>query len=116
MSIFKKNEKKIPDGKFRIIKIGKEALIEFIYESMLDNQEAFFNVTDVTSIATHFDIDLEKGELTCVVRNQDERSELSEADIDALYSKLESKLESTTNTLFCDDRYIELSKEEIEKL
>ena len=116
MSIFKKNEKKIPDGKFRIIKIGKEALIEFIYESMLDNQEVFFDVTDVTSIATHLDIDLEKGELICVVRNQDERSELSEADIDALYSKLESKLESTTNTLFCDDRYIELSKEEIEKL
>ena len=36
MSIFKKKAKRIPEGNYRIIKIGKDALYEFIYESFMD--------------------------------------------------------------------------------
>ena len=38
----KKEEKKIPDNTYRVIKISKDALYEFIYESFIDNQEIFF--------------------------------------------------------------------------
>ena len=48
MPFFKKQEKTIPDGKYRVIKIGKDALFEFIYESIIDNQECFFDVSDGT--------------------------------------------------------------------
>ena len=41
MSIFKKKEKTIPQNKFRIIKIGKDAIYEVLREYIIDNQENF---------------------------------------------------------------------------
>ena len=34
----------IDENKIRVIKIGKEALFEFIYEKIIDNQEQYFDV------------------------------------------------------------------------
>ena len=114
MNFFKKSEKRIPDGTYRVIKIGKEALFEFIYESIIDNQENFFNVSDGTSIVTSFDIDWEKGELICVARNEYAENEHLQFEIDT--KKLLSKLKNTTDTLYNDNRYIELSKMDIDNL
>lgn len=41
MSFFKKQEKTIPEGKYRIIKIGKDAIFEVLREYIIDNQEDF---------------------------------------------------------------------------
>lgn len=114
MSLFKKKEKTIPEGKYRIIKIGKEALFELIYESIIDNQEYFFDVTDGTKIVTNFEINWETGELICIARNEYSENEHLQFDIDA--KKLMSKLQDTTNTLYNDNRYIEMSDEEIKNL
>ena len=65
----KKIEKKIPDNTYRVIKISKDALFEFIYESFIDNQETFFDITDVTKIATSFDIDWENDSFIMVAQN-----------------------------------------------
>ena len=108
-------EKTIPDNKYRIIKIGKKALFEFLYESVIDHQKEFFNVSDFTSIVTEFDIDWEKGEFICIARNELEEDEhLQFPYIDT--KKLLEKLKETTMSLFADDRYIELSKTEIENI
>ena len=37
----KKIEKKIPENTYRVIKISKEALFEFIYESFIDIRKLF---------------------------------------------------------------------------
>ena len=108
-------DKRIPDDKYRIIKIGKEALFELICEAFKDSEEEFFDVTDATTIVKSFSIDWEKGEFICVARNElPEEEEHLQFDVDT--NELISKLENTTNTLFAPNRYIEVSKNYIDNL
>ena len=114
MLFFKKKEKSIPDGKYRVIKIGKDALFELICESIIDNQEAFFEVTDETKIITTFDIDWNAGEFICAARNSKGENEHLQSDIDI--KELLSKLQDTTDTMYAENRFIEISEEEIKNL
>ncbi len=107
-------KKTIPDDKYRVIKIGKEAIFEFLYESFKDKIDTFLDVSDSTSVVTAFDIDWEKGEFICVARNEMSENEHLQIDVDL--KKLLSELESTTDTLFQNNRYVELSKSDIKKL
>ncbi len=110
MKIFKKKVKKIPDGKYRVIKIGKDAIYELLREAIKDRAEGFFDVSDSTSIVTCFDIDWEKQEFICIARNEKGDDERLDFDIDT--EELFEKLENTTDSVFCEDRYIELSEDE----
>ncbi len=107
-------KKTIPDDKYRVIKIGKEAVFEFLYESFKDKIETFFDVSDMTTVVTAFDIDWDKGEFICVARNEMSENEHLQMDVDL--QKLLSELETTTDTLFKNNRYVELSKSDIEKM
>ncbi len=107
-------KKTIPDDKYRVIKIGKEAVFEFLYESFKDKIETFFDVSDSTTVVTAFDIDRDKGEFICIARNEMSENERLQIDVDL--QKLLSKLEATTDTLFQNNRYVELSKRDIEKV
>lgn len=105
----------MPDDKYRIIKIGKEALFEFIYESFIDSEELLFDVSDGTSIVTGFEIDWDKGEFICVARNELDENEHLQFDVDI--SELLTKIETTTDSLYNDGKhYIELSKSDIDNL
>ncbi len=109
------NQKRIPDDKYRIIKIGKDALFELITEAFKDGEEEFFDVSDSTTIVTSFSIDWEKGEFICIARNElPEHQEHLQFDVDTY--ELLSKLEETTDTLFAPGRYIEVPKSEINNL
>lgn len=59
-------------------------------------------------------MDWGKDEFICIVRNEQGESEHLQCEIDT--KKLLFKLEDTTTTLYNDNRYIELSKEDIEGL
>ena len=108
-------EKRIPDDKYRIIKIGKEALFELICEAFKDSEEEFLDVSDATTIVKSFSIDWEKGEFLCIARNElPEEDEHLQFDVDAY--ELISKLEDTTDTLFAPNRYIEVTKDYIDNL
>ncbi len=111
MSIFKKKEKTIPEENYRIIKIGKDAIYEVLREYIIDNQENFFDVTDGTKIVTHFDINWDTGEFICIARNDYGENEHLQCYIDT--AKILSELQNTTETLFTDKRYVEISEEEI---
>ena len=114
MALFKKKEKTIPENKYRIIKIGKDAIYEILRKYIIDNEEDFFDVTDGTEIVTHFDINWDAGEFICIARNEYGEDEHLQCNIDT--TKLLSKLQDTTETVFEDKRYIELSEEEIKNL
>ena len=111
-----KKRKIIPDDKYRIIKIGKDALFEFLYESFLDNQENFFDVSDGTTIVAIFDIDWDKGEFICIARNElPEEFEHLQFDVDT--TKLLTKIETTTDSLYNGGKcYIEVPKSDIDNL
>jgi len=103
--------------KFRIIKISKDALWEFIYESIIDNQGHLFDISDATSIVSHHDIDFESGNYICLIRNNENEDgsilRLSERiDLKALLRNMPD----TTTSLYQDNRYQEISLEEIEVL
>ena len=109
------NEKRIPDNKYRIIKIGKGALFELICEAFKDSEEQFLDVSDATKIVKSFSIDWDKGEFICVARNElPEEEEHLQFYVDAY--ELISKIENTTDTLFAPNRYIDLSEAEIDSL
>lgn len=114
MSFFKKQEKTIPDGKYRIIKIGKDAIYEVLREYIIDNQEEFFDVPDGTKIVTHFDIDWNKNNFICIARNEHGENEHLQCNINT--AELLSKMQNTTKTMFIDKRYIEMSEEEIKNM
>ena len=114
MALFKKKEKTIPEGKYRIIKIGKDAIYEVLREYIIDNQEDFFDVTDGTKIVTHFEIDWNNGEFTCIARNEYGENEHLQCNINT--AKLLSKIQDTTKTMFIDKRYVEMSEEQIKNL
>ncbi|MBR4859126.1 MAG: hypothetical protein IKU08_08070 [Clostridia bacterium] len=107
-------KKTIPDDKYRVIKIGKEAIFEFLYESFTDKIETFFDVSDSSTVVTGFDIDWDKGEFICIARNEMSENEHLQMNVDL--QKLLSELEATTDTLFRNNRYVELSKSDIEKV
>lgn len=108
------NRKTIPDGKYRVIKIGKDAIYEVVREYFKDHLEAFFDISDCTTAVTSFDINWDKGEFICIARNELPENEHLQFDIDT--QKLFSKLENTTDTLFSCNRYAELSKSDIENI
>lgn len=114
MSIFKKKEKRIPEGNYRIIKIGKDALYEFIYESFMDKLEMYLDISDATSVVNFFDVNWEKGEFIFVSRNELENKDMFETIIDT--KKLLSILDCTCETVFTDKCYVDLTEEEIIEL
>lgn len=107
-------ERKIPDGKYRVIKIGKDAVYEAMREYFKDNAEVFFDISDSTTAVTRFNIDWDKGEFICIARNELPENEHLQFDIDT--DKLFSRLENTTDTLFSRNRYVEMSESDIENL
>ena len=108
----KKIEKKIPENTYRVIKISKEALFEFIYESFIDNQETFFDITDGTKIATSFDIDWENDSFIIAQNTNDELPFGKEIDV----KKISDSIDDTTNTMYADNRYIELTQEQLDAI
>ena len=114
MSILKKKGKTIPQGSYRIIKIGKDAIYEVLRKYIIENQETFFDVTDGTKIVKHFDINWDTGEFFCAARNDYGENEYFQCNVDTAEFLL--KLQDTTETLFTEKRYIELSEEKIKNL
>lgn len=110
-----KKRKTIPDGKYRVIKISRDALFEFIYESFTDKLEDFLDVSDPMSVVTTFDMDRETGSFICVARNElGEDEHLQTEGVDT--AQLLSKMKDTTDTMFSDGRFVELTEEELLKL
>lgn len=106
--------KKIHPKTFRAIKISKEALFEFIYENMINNQEEFMDVTDGTSIVSCFDINWETGDFIFLARNEQKKDENLQFPDEINTQLLMSKISDTVESMFNGGkRYVDLSLDEI---
>ena len=117
MALFKKKkeEKSIPDGKCRIIKISRDALLELVFESMMENTELYFDVDDSTGVFLDSYMDWDANEFICIARNHPSDEDLpSHLDTDA--KDVLPKLKDTTNSLYSENRYVELSEDELKNL
>jgi len=104
---------KHPDtDKVRVIKISREALLEFIYEKFIEEQECFLDV-DSLNTASAFEIDFERGEfIFCAYKSEDEEGNFLELPKEIDLHRLMRKIPDTTSTMFAGDRYKEYTKEE----
>lgn len=100
----------------RVIKISKDALFEFIYEKMIDEQEMFLDV-DPSSVSNAFDIDWENGQfIFCAYRSEDENGDFIELPEGIDLQKLMRNLPDTTSTMYQENRYKEYTKDELTAL
>ena len=100
----------------RVIKISKEALFEFIYEKMIDDQEMFLDV-DPLSVSNTFDIDWENGQfIFCAHKSEDENGAFIELPKEIDLQKIMRRLPDTTSTMYENNRYKEYTKYELIEL
>jgi hypothetical protein len=95
----------------RVIKIEKEALFEFIYETMIDSIEQYFDLLDCTTVTSHHKFNSESGEYICLINDN---KKMLPDDIDI--NKLLSKMSQTTTSLYSPNRYKEMTFGEIRNL
>lgn len=108
-----KRRKKLNEDKVRVIKIGKEALFEFIYEKFIDDQDTYFDVEplEVTDI---FDINFERGEfIFCVYKSEDNDGNFIKLPKEIDLQQLMKNIPDTTTTMYADGRYKEFTKGEL---
>lgn len=104
------------DNNVRVIKIGKEALFEFIYETFVENTEQYFDI-DPIKVATQFDIDFGRGEfIACVYNFEDDEGKFVTLPEEIDTKKLMMNITDTTSTMFTDKRFVEYTKEELIEL
>ena len=114
----RENKPQTMDGDtVRVIKIGKEALFEFIYEKFNEDQDEYLDV-DPLQVTNYWDIDFENRQfLYCAVKFEEDEAGNPIGWPETIdFSKLMKKLPDTTATMYQSNRYKDYTKQELEEL
>ena len=112
----KKKKQPLNDDEVRVIKIGEEALFEFIYEKMIDDQDTYLDV-DSLSVTSHFYMDWENRQFVfCACKSETKNGEVLELPKTIDLEKLIKKIPNTTESLYVSNRYKKFTKSELEDL
>ena len=112
----RKKHKPLNDNKVRVIKISKEALFEFIYEKIIDDQEEFFDV-DPLSVTDTFDVNFQDGLFICCVnKSKDKDGNILRLPDEIDLQKLMLRIPDTTPSMYQNNRYVEYTKDELIEL
>lgn len=105
------------DGNFRVIKIGADALFEFIYESFIDEQGRIFNVKPV-DVSDYFYFDRETNNfIFCVSNTYDKNGDVQRLSDGVDLSVLVNKVPDTTESMYSGKKkYREYSKKQLLEL
>jgi len=105
----------------RIIKIGKEALYEFLYENFIANHENLMDVSAVGNMNT-FAINWETGEfIFCAHKDENEKGEIVPFPKDIDLNELIKVIPETTNSVlgtgkkYRDYSFVDLRKMGVNK-
>lgn len=106
----------IDKDKCRIVKISKDALYEFLYETFIANHEELLDV-DAIDVSDNFAIDWENGNLIfCAYKGEDENENIIPFPKDIDLQKLIKKLPDTTTTVLTNSPYKDCSFDELRKI
>ncbi len=114
----KKKYSRLDDNTVRVLKINKEALFEFICESMLDNQETFLEVNS-SDVVSCFDIDFEQGELImCAYKNENSKGDALTLPESIDLQTIMKNIDNTTDSMYNPkpNRYKDYTKEALMEL
>lgn len=108
----------IEKDKVRVIKIGREALFEFIYENFVRDQEKYLDVK-ATEVSDYFDIDYENGSfIFCAIRSEDEEGNFLAMPREVDLKKVMKAIPDTTDSVLSPGKkkYREYTKDELAEL
>lgn len=100
--------KHLKEGELRVIKVDRNALTEFIMETITDNATNYFDLLDITKVTFHMKWDKETDEFYCVIN--DEKHPVA---ID--FDQLVKNTATTTDSLFIKPCYKTIYIEDIDK-
>ena len=104
------------EDRIRVIKLGKQALFEFIYENFIDDQETFFDI-DPIDVIDSFDMDWDNGQfIFCVHKSEDNNGNVLPLPKEIDLQKIMREIPDTTETMFSPNRYREYTKDELVSL
>lgn len=104
------------EDRIRVIKLGKQALFEFIYENFIDDQETFFDI-DPIDVIDSFDMDWDNGQfIFCVHKSEDNNGNVLPLPKEIDLQKIMRAIPDTTETMFSPNRYREYTKDELVSL
>lgn len=114
--MMKKKKQQIKDDEVRVIKISEAALLEFIYEKFIDDQDLYFDV-DPLSVTDSFYIDWENRQFVfCAYKSENEKGELLKLSENIDLEKLIKKIPDTTDSMYTSTAYKAFTKNELEEL
>ena len=103
-------KKKLNDQHCRVIKISKEAIQELVYEAVKDSLQEYFDLGDDTEVTSYHRFDPVTNDYLCLVYNNLTLPKYLDL------SSLIKVMPITTDSMFNDSRYKELSFEELQNL
>lgn len=106
------------DNICRIIKINNEALLEFIYENFINQEEKLLDLETKVGISNHFDINWDTGEFIFLAHNgEDAGGNIIPFPKDVDIKKVMDRLPDTTDSVLNSDKnYKELTFDELRSL
>ena len=112
----KKKKQLLNDDEVRVIKIGADALFEFIYEQFNDDQETYLDV-DPLSVTDSFYVDWENRQfIVCAYKTENSKGELLKLPANMSFEKLIKRIPNTTESMYAPNRYRKYTKAEIEEI
>ena len=104
------------DDEVRVIKIGEEALFEFIYEKFIDEQSEYLDV-DPLSVTNSFSIDWENRQfIFCAYKTENAKGEILNLPESIDFGKLFEKMPNTTDSMYGRGKYQTYKKSELEEM
>ena len=104
------------DDEVRVIKIGEEALFEFIYEKFIDEQSEYLDV-DPLSVTNSFSIDWENRQfIFCAYKTENAKGEILNLPESIDFGKLFEKMPNTTDSMYGRGKYQTYTKSELEEM
>lgn len=106
-------KQQMEDSEVRVIKVGREALFEFIYEKIADDLGDYFDV-DRLSVMSTWDMDWENGQfIFCVHKDEDADGHVVPLPPEIDLGRLMQTMPDTTSSLYSADRYRVCTKDEL---
>ena len=112
----KRKKQQLRDDEVRVIKIGEEALFEFIYEKFIDEQAEYLDV-DPLSVINSFSIDWENRQfIFCAHKTENAKGEILTLPQNIDFDKLFEKMPNTTDSMYGQNKYQTYTKNELEEM
>ena len=93
------NHKRLKRGEIKVINIGRDAIFEWLYESMQEQADRFFDIKDSTKVLFHFNWNKDSDQFTCIIEPEiEEDGKPVFHDFD--FSAIREKVGETTSSLF----------------